>query len=296
MSNVKLTNVRKFDRAKRSEASNNSVIHIYYVVIVCILKMSQAERSTESQTEPQAVPQAETELLPHQKRYIEKVNSHCGGLDPYDYPWKHLNDVPPHCLTMDGLTKYLIERKSFYTDEQVRAKKSLDAYKYFEAGLIQMLHCRRFELSSVVVAKVKHSMRMNDPALDCWVALNLTGDILSAHCKCMAGLGESCSHVAAVLFALVAWADTYKEQNLDQYNVCFISRRFVIPWRSLTICFLIMWLQDLFLSVLMEFLYWFVLVYICCCRYYPRNQQNIKKISDLTDYFVYRRSLYVDGH
>ena len=28
----------------------------------------------------------------------------------------------------------------------------------------------------------------------------MDGDVLSAHCNCMAGLGESCSHIGAILF------------------------------------------------------------------------------------------------
>ena len=31
-----------------------------------------------------------------------------------------------------------------------------------------------------------------------WVAAELPGIVLGAHCTCMVGLGEACSHVAAV--------------------------------------------------------------------------------------------------
>lgn len=31
------------------------------------------------------------------------------------------------------------------------------------------------------------------------------GIVLTAHCDCMAGLGEVCRHVGAVLFVLEAW-------------------------------------------------------------------------------------------
>lgn len=35
-----------------------------------------------------------------------------------------------------------------------------------------------------------------------WLILKKSGDVLAAHCTCMAGLGECCSHVGAVLFFL----------------------------------------------------------------------------------------------
>ncbi|KAG8175943.1 hypothetical protein JTE90_026927 [Oedothorax gibbosus] len=35
-----------------------------------------------------------------------------------------------------------------------------------------------------------------------WAVLDGTGKILSSHCTCMAGLGEACSHIAAILFAI----------------------------------------------------------------------------------------------
>ena len=37
-----------------------------------------------------------------------------------------------------------------------------------------------------------------------WVVCKKSGKVLSAHCDCMAGLGESCSHVASLLWAIEA--------------------------------------------------------------------------------------------
>ena len=33
-----------------------------------------------------------------------------------------------------------------------------------------------------------------------WCGIKQSGELICAHCTCMAGLGEACSHVAAVLF------------------------------------------------------------------------------------------------
>ena len=41
---------------------------------------------------------------------------------------------------------------------------------------------------------------MNDTSLHAWLICEKTGKTLATHCNCMAGLGEACSHVAAVMF------------------------------------------------------------------------------------------------
>lgn len=54
-------------------------------------------------------------------------------------------------------------------------------------------------------------MNLGDPPAECWVIIDDTcgedegdnvGSIESAHCDCTAGAGETCSHVAATLYAL----------------------------------------------------------------------------------------------
>ena len=58
----------------------------------------------------------------------------------------------------------------------------------------------------VVVRKVDHSQGMNDPLVNIWVITESDGTILAAHCLgCKAGLAESCSHIASVLFYIEAW-------------------------------------------------------------------------------------------
>ena len=39
-----------------------------------------------------------------------------------------------------------------------------------------------------------------------WIISHKDGKVLAAHCDCMAGLGESCSHVASLLWAVEAGA------------------------------------------------------------------------------------------
>jgi len=49
---------------------------------------------------------------------------------------------------------------------------------------------------------VRHSQRANDLPVHSWVTCEDDGVVDSGHCTCMAGLGEVCSHVAAILFYL----------------------------------------------------------------------------------------------
>ena len=50
--------------------------------------------------------------------------------------------------------------------------------------------------------QVCHSQRLGDPPLRPWISIKFDGEVLCAHCTCMAGVGEACSHIGATLFAL----------------------------------------------------------------------------------------------
>ena len=47
---------------------------------------------------------------------------------------------------------------------------------------------------------VKRSQSVNNTDHRVKVALKRSGIIISSHCTCMAGLGEACAHVTAVMF------------------------------------------------------------------------------------------------
>ena len=49
---------------------------------------------------------------------------------------------------------------------------------------------------------MRHSQCANDPPVNTWVTCEHDGTVEAGHCTCMAGLGEVCSHVAAILFYL----------------------------------------------------------------------------------------------
>ena len=57
----------------------------------------------------------------------------------------------------------------------------------------------------ILTATVRHSQAVTGTPLKPWVAAEKGGTIISAHCTCMAGLGEACSHIAALLFSTEAY-------------------------------------------------------------------------------------------
>ncbi|XP_022791052.1 uncharacterized protein LOC111330459 [Stylophora pistillata] len=132
-------------------------------------------------------------------RYMQKIEKI--GIDPAIIPDEELN---PECLLpveRSDLFSFLILETSHYTYDQFKNYKSLEAYNQVVSGFVASVKGRIVSDKYVVVAKVRHSQRMNDPLVDIWLITGKDGRIFSAHCLgCKAGLAESCSHVASVLF------------------------------------------------------------------------------------------------
>lgn len=59
---------------------------------------------------------------------------------------------------------------------------------------------------------------MNESFCKAWLIVLSSGAISSAHCTCMAGLGECCSHTAAIAFAL--HCETSDEDSSCTDNLC----------------------------------------------------------------------------
>ena len=65
----------------------------------------------------------------------------------------------------------------------------------------------------ILTAAVRHSQSLSATPLRPWIAAEKSGTILCAHCTCMAGLGEACSHIAALLFAAEAQTQITKNTS-----------------------------------------------------------------------------------
>ena len=78
----------------------------------------------------------------------------------------------------------------------MKNRKSLEACSQFISGWVRIVYHYEKIGSNVMVlkAEVMPSQRLNENPHLPWVAINLRGtSVETAHCTCMAGLGESCS-------------------------------------------------------------------------------------------------------
>ncbi|XP_068673794.1 uncharacterized protein [Montipora foliosa] len=147
-----------------------------------------------------------TALESHVKlRYLKKIS--VVGIDPFIIPYEEFN---PECLPpieQSDLFGYLVLQTSYYTNDQFKNYRSLEAYNQVVSGFVASVGGKIISGKYVVAAKVRHSQRMNDPLVNVWIITESEGAIISAHCSgCKAGLGESCSHVASAMMYIECWA------------------------------------------------------------------------------------------
>ncbi|PFX12745.1 hypothetical protein AWC38_SpisGene23247 [Stylophora pistillata] len=138
-----------------------------------------------------------------QERYLKKI---CVvGLDPAAILSEQFSSecLPP--MEVSDLLFYLVLETSYYANKQSKAFKSLEACNQMVYGFFASVQGKEIAGKIVVVAKVRHSQRMKDPLVNVWIIAQNDGAIISAHCLgCKAGLAESCSHVARVMFYIEA--------------------------------------------------------------------------------------------
>ena len=63
---------------------------------------------------------------------------------------------------------------------------------------------------------------MNEKPLTPWVLSMMDGNILAAHCDCMAGLGETCSHVSSLLWVIAVGAEKRDALTVTQKSAYWV--------------------------------------------------------------------------
>ncbi|XP_018014535.1 uncharacterized protein LOC108671493 [Hyalella azteca] len=146
-------------------------------------------------------------IWPARDSYLRKLLD-INDVDPYEVPakqWcKDFASLPP--ISHGDLFNYFVFGVSQYTLQEFKAFKTLESYKQFVDGWVQEIYTHKPANcnNTVIAAKVMHSMRLNEKLLKPWIIADADGTIISAHCDCVAGVGETCTHVGAVLFKVDA--------------------------------------------------------------------------------------------
>ncbi|CAC5403234.1 unnamed protein product [Mytilus coruscus] len=150
-------------------------------------------------------------------RYLDKLKG-IGDKDPYEMQKSEFSADMAHWpeVTYPDIVNYLVYTQSAYTLNELKAYKSLQGYNYFISGFVQDIGHTCINGKSVFLGKVKHSQRMSDPSLRPWLIVEQDGSVTSAHCTCMAGIGEVCSHVGALLFAIEAAVKIRNSQTVTE--------------------------------------------------------------------------------
>lgn len=165
--------------------------------------------------------------VPIKERYIQKIET-IGGVDPATLQDEELD---PECLPpveQSDLFSFLVLETSYYTNDQFKSYKSLEAYNQVVSGFVASVKGKIIKENHVVVAQVRHSQRMNDPLVDIWIITGKDGRIYSAHCLgCKAGLAESCSHVASVLFYIECWTRIHGKLACTQVKCTWLLPSYV---------------------------------------------------------------------
>ena len=113
---------------------------------------------------------------------------------------------------------YLLCTTSFVTLEEVKNFKSLHSYKYFTAGWVIEHRWKQFKDCCLVIGKVNHSYAVSSAPLSPWVIIRSSGAVACGHCTCMAGMGETCSHIGALLYWLEYRVRTREDSCTSQPN------------------------------------------------------------------------------
>ena len=63
---------------------------------------------------------------------------------------------------------------------------------------------------------------MNERSLVPWTIAEKDGRVLAAHCDCIAGLGETCTHVASLLWATAAGVERRESLTVTQKSAYWV--------------------------------------------------------------------------
>ena len=161
-----------------------------------------------------------------QRRYLQKIL--ILRVDSASIPSEEFD---PECLPpieAVDLLGYLVLETSYYIKQQFKAFKSLEAYNQMVSSFVTSVRGRIISGKYVVVAKVRHSQRMNEPLVNIWIIAESDGTILSAHCLgCRVGLAKSFLHIASAMFYIEAWMRIHGKLACTQVKCTWLLPTYV---------------------------------------------------------------------
>lgn len=148
------------------------------------------------------------------ERYAQKLDL-C-GFDPFELDARDClisaNILPR--VNMCDIHYFLVLRTSFLTRKQLKSYKSLEGHNYVTSGWVRepwvkqtgpktVAVLTRVRLRSVILCAALtcflihagQSQSLSIPPVKAWICAKSDVEVLAAHCLCMAGNGETCSHV-----------------------------------------------------------------------------------------------------
>ncbi|XP_076087997.1 uncharacterized protein LOC143058383 [Mytilus galloprovincialis] len=104
----------------------------------------------------------------------------------------------------------VLSRHRSYDASEMGARRQLKAKVFYQEGHISNINCHQIsEKCSHCIIKchclpsIPTKDKKKKPAYQTWVYLSkVTGRVHNAECNCVAGAGESCSHIAALLYGI----------------------------------------------------------------------------------------------
>ncbi|KAL3847209.1 hypothetical protein ACJMK2_018131 [Sinanodonta woodiana] len=138
-------------------------------------------------------------------------------------------------LALDAQQRYSVKLKligldicpyKVPADTWINDPKQWPAFEYQDVFHYLIKHPRYGHY--VLKADVKPSWRVTEEPHHPWAALKKSGPVIAAHCDCMAGLGETCSHIGALLFKIEAavrlgYTSSTCTDRPCEWNACFVK-------------------------------------------------------------------------
>lgn len=110
----------------------------------------------------------------------------------------------------------LISTPSPYTKEDIQEPGWIQVSSRWLGGNVSLFQVSGLQ-HFMVWAKVRHSQTVSAQPANPWIAAKSGGPVIAAHCDCMAGLGEVCSHISALLFTIEAHTNFIKENFIHAH-------------------------------------------------------------------------------